>query len=387
MTRSETSEPVIVARQGGLLSRLKLGVFRSDLDGSLLYANDSFLALLGYASLEQAIAGFPLAPLFQTVDFGGPEVPESNPAELKLRDASGRELWVSAWACVSPDKPDVVEGFFADITKNRRMQSLRVEMDAAAGHAEKLESLGRLSAGLAHDFNNILTAITGYSELLLLSVDADSPARQDVMEILSAGARAAKLTRELLAFGRRQFFHNRILDLNAVVLSADPAEFCNSAGIEFKLTLEDRLRPIFADPIQIETIIANLVGNARDALPKGGLVELMTGNHDIRDEHPIQALQADFPGAREVIRPGCYVFLSVADNGVGMTPEILTRVFDPFFTTKHQSKCAGMGLSTVYGIVKQSGGHILVESAPGQGATFRVLLPAAHPEELRPGNP
>jgi two-component system cell cycle sensor histidine kinase/response regulator CckA len=376
MTR-EASDRVSEALQDGLLSRLKLAVFRSTVEGVLLSVNQAFLAIFGFASLEQAIAAEPLAPLIQRLDFTAADAAATNPVESKLRNAQGAEIWVSAWTALSPDEPGVVEGFFADITRCKRMETRRMEEDAAARQAEKLESLGRLSGGVAHDFNNLLTAITGYSELLLLSLGADSPVRQDVLEIRSAGMRAARLTGELLAFGRRQFFQNRIVDLNAVVLAVDSSAWCNSMGIEFKLKLEDPLRPILADPVHIETIISNLVCNARDALPTGGVVDIMTGNVDIGEERALQDPQVEFPGIRESIRPGRYVSLSVSDNGAGIAPEMLTRVFDPFFTTKHQSKSAGLGLSTVYGIVKQSEGHILVESAPGKGATFRVLLPAA----------
>ena len=378
MTRLQASDTGSAVLQDGLLSRLKLAVFRANLEGMLLYANESFLVVLGFGSLEQAIAAEPLVPLFRKIGSAAAiDAQAANPLESQMRNANGIEIWVSAWIALSQDQDGVVEGFFTDITRYKRMQFLRMEEDASAKQAEKLESLGRLSGGVAHDFNNLLTTITGYSELLLLSLDANSPVRQDVMEIRNAGTRAARLTRELLAFGRRQVFQNRIVDLNSVVLAVDPAAWCNSMGIEFKLMLEEPLRPILADPVHIETIISNLVCNARDALPTGGVVRLMTGNVDIGEERPLQELQEDFPGARESLRPGRYVSLCVADNGVGMGPEMLTRVFDPFFTTKHQSKSAGLGLSTVYGIVKQSEGHILVESAPGKGSTFRVLLPAA----------
>jgi two-component system, cell cycle sensor histidine kinase and response regulator CckA len=377
VTRPEVSDIGSALRQDGLLARLNLSMFRSTVDGVLLSANESFLTVLGYATIEEAIAAYPLLPLFQKIAFAAVDAAEANPVESKLRNSGGAEIWVSAWVALSPDEAGVVEGFFADVTRNKRMQLLQMEEDASARQMEKLESLGRLSGGVAHDFNNLLTTITGYSELLLLSLGANSPVRQDVLEIRSAGMRAARLTRELLAFGRRQVFQNRIVDLNSVVLAVDPAAWCNSMGIEFKFKLEDPLRPILADPVHIETIISNLVCNARDALPSGGEVNVMTGNVDIGEERALQELQEEFPGARESIRPGRYVSLSVSDNGVGMGPEMLTRVFDPFFTTKHQSKSAGLGLSTVYGIVKQSEGHILVESAPGKGATFRVLLPAA----------
>ena len=279
---------------------------------------------------------------------------------------------------VSVEDPNVIEGFFADITHRKRLQAIQSEQDAAVKQAEKLESLGRLCGGVAHDFNNLLTAITGYSELLLSTLGAESPARPDVLEINRAGIRATRLTRELLAFGRRQFFQNRILDLNGIVRTVDPAaRWCPTPGIEFRLNLEEPLHPILADPTHIETIIANLVGNARDALPSGGVVVLTTCNLDVCEERAILDPQGFFSGFREVIRPGRYVSLSVADNGLGMDSAMLSRVFDPFFTTKHASKCAGLGLSTVYGIVKQSEGHVLVESEPGKGTTFSVLLPAA----------
>lgn len=376
MTRADATGRDSEALEEGLLSRLKLAVFRSTLEGDVLSANQSFAVMLGYASIEQAIAAGPLIPLFRRVGSEA-DASRTEPIEGAIRNAHGSEIWISAWTALSPDEPGVVEGFFADITRSKRMQIVRMEKDAAARQAEKLDSLGRLCGGVAHEFNNLLTAITGYSELLLLSLGADSPVRQDVLEIRSAGIRATRLTSELLALGRRQFFQNRIVDLNSVVLAVDSSAWCNSMGIEFKLKLEDPLRPILADPVQMETIIANLVCNARDALPAGGVVEISTGNVDIGEERAIQDPQGDFTWIGESILPGRYVSLTVADNGAGIAPDMLTRVFDPFFTTKHQSKSAGLGLSTVYGIVKQSEGHIAVESVPGKGATFRVLLPAA----------
>ena len=382
MSLVETANGIPEVRLKGLLSRLNLGVFRSTPDGRLLYANEAFLGILGYTTLEDAIATGALIPLLNRIEPASRgslgDSRATDPLELDLQRASGEKIWVSAWMAVSVEDANIIEGFFADITNRKRLQAIQSEKEAAVKQAEKLESLGRLCGGVAHDFNNLLTAITGYSELLLSTLGAESPARPDVMEINRAGMRATRLTRELLAFGRRQFFQNRILDLNGIVRAVDPAAWwCPVNGIEFRMKLEEPLHPILADPIHIETIIANLVGNARDALPSGGVVVLTTSNLEVGEERAIQDPQGFFSGFREVVRPGRYVSFSVADNGAGMDPAMLSRVFDPFFTTKHASKGAGLGLSTVYGIVKQSEGHVLVESEPGKGTTFCVLLPAA----------
>jgi signal transduction histidine kinase len=219
--------------------------------------------------------------------------------------------------------------------------------------SQRMEVVGRLAGGVAHDFNNILTTISGYSELLLQQLPKDSPHREDLQEILAAAGRATRLTRQLLAFGRRQVLEVRVLDLNEVVRGVERM-LTRTIGedVRIELSLDPALRRIRADANQLEQVLMNLAVNARDAMPKGGVFRLTT-------------------------RPdGDNVELTASDTGVGMDAEVRVHLFEPFFTTKEKGKGTGLGLSTVYGIVRQSGGTISVESAPGVGATFRIRFPA-----------
>jgi signal transduction histidine kinase len=225
-------------------------------------------------------------------------------------------------------------------------------------HAQKLEAVGRLAGGVAHDFNNLLTAIDGYSDLALQQLAPDHPVRGDIDEVRRAARRASELTRQLLAFSRRQVLAPRVVDLNAVVLDAQRM-LCRLLGSDVSLTTAlAAARPLVrADPGQLEQVITNLVVNARDAMPDGGTVRIETAVAD---------------GT---------VRLSVEDDGIGMDERTTERIFDPFFTTKEQGKGTGLGLAMVHGIVTQSDGSITVESAPGRGARFEIALPATVPDE------
>jgi CheY-like chemotaxis protein len=234
-----------------------------------------------------------------------------------------------------------------DITERRRLEEqLR--------QAQKMEAVGRLAGGVAHDFNNILTAIQGQCELLLQLLEPKAPARRHGELILRAAARAASLTGQLLAFSRKQVLQPRVLDLNQII--ADLKAMLSTLigeSIEFVTELDPSLPRVKADPSQLEQVIVNLLVNARDAMPDGGRLTVRT------------------------INSGGQAQLEVRDTGVGMDAETLPRIFEPFFTTKKPRKGTGLGLSMAYGIVAQSGGTITAESAPGQGALFRVTLPPA----------
>jgi len=223
--------------------------------------------------------------------------------------------------------------------------------------SQKLEAMGRLAGGVAHDFNNVLTAITGYGDLLLARPRLPEDARSEVAEIKRAAQRAAALARQLLAFGRKQTLEPRVLALNEVVREIE-AMLTRLIGehIELRTTLADELGPVRVDPGQIEQVIVNLVLNARDAMPEGGTLTLATEN-----------VELDIPCVK----------LSVTDTGKGMDDQTAARIFEPFFTTKEAEKGTGLGLATVYGIVEQSGGHVDVWSRPGEGAVFTVVLPRA----------
>jgi PAS domain S-box-containing protein len=248
-----------------------------------------------------------------------------------------------------------------DITERKRLEEQLLQ-------AQKLDSIGQLAGGVAHDFNNLLTIISGYSELILGRCDPDDPVCEPVEQISRAAARAAALTRQLLAFGSRQASEQKDIVLNDVVSNVEKMlRRLIGEDVDLALSLEAENGIVRADPGQIEQVIVNLVINARDAMPGGGKLLIETSNLYI-DEESAQW--------RLAVTPGHYVMLAVSDNGVGMTGEVRSRIFEPFFTTKERGKGTGLGLSTVYGIVQQSRGSISVQSEPGQGTTFRLLFPA-----------
>jgi len=251
-----------------------------------------------------------------------------------------------------------------DITARKAMESQLLQ-------AQKLESIGRLAGGIAHDFNNMLFAIRGYSELLAEDLAADhldrAEAIRNVAAIGDAADRAAELTAQLLAFSRRQVVSPKILDLNTSIRSVEPmARRLIGETVELRLRLDPETGRIRADPGQLDQILLNLVVNARDAMPEGGLIAIETGN-TILDE-PYATEHFD-------VTPGRYVMLAVSDTGTGMEREVREHIFEPFFTTKEHGKGTGLGLATIYGIVRQAGGHIWLYSEPGHGSAFKLYFP------------
>ncbi|MBI2222307.1 MAG: response regulator [Acidobacteria bacterium] len=233
--------------------------------------------------------------------------------------------------------------------------------------AQKVESIGQLAGGVAHDFNNLLTAIQGYCELLASELGSDSRHQNDIAEIRHASERAAALTRQLLAFGRRQILEPRVLDLRDSLRGIEPMiRRLIGEDLDVVFHTSDEAARVKADPGQVEQVILNLALNARDAMPQGGSLLLEVTTADLDESYARRHVS---------VRPGRYVMLSVSDTGVGMHAETQARIFEPFFTTKPRGRGTGLGLSTVYGIVKQSGGNIWVYSEPGHGSTFKVYLP------------
>jgi signal transduction histidine kinase len=236
--------------------------------------------------------------------------------------------------------------------------------------AHKMEAIGQLAGGVAHDFNNVLTAILGYAELLSEQIGPDKPIGKDLRQIVSAAERASALTRQLLAFGRKQSIKPVVLSLNTVVTNLEPMlRRLITENVSIETTLDQQTYAVCADPTQLEQVLMNLVVNARDAMPAGGALRIQTRNavrsdlQNVRDEWPAHSSEL--------------AVLSVSDTGIGMPPEVVARIFEPFFTTKDRGRGTGLGLAAVNGIVAQLGGFVSVESAPGRGTRFDVFLPKA----------
>jgi two-component system cell cycle sensor histidine kinase/response regulator CckA len=245
--------------------------------------------------------------------------------------------------------------------------SSRIRLEEQLRQAQKMESVGMLAGGIAHDFNNLLTIISGYSHMLASSLSADERNRSAAEQIIKASDRAAALTKQLLSFSRRQVAHTKVLDLNLLVQGMVPM-LNRIIGEHIRLRISPglQLSPIHADPGQIEQIIMNLVVNARDAMPNGGNLWIETANADLDPQYMARHMEA---------RSGRYVMLAVTDSGIGMDATTREKIFEPFFTTKDESHGTGLGLSTVYGIAKRSGGAIDVYSEPGKGTAVKVYLP------------
>ena len=274
-----------------------------------------------------------------------------------------REVWLGTWLTPIPDDDGQVRAVLdvsRDITEQRRLQ-------AELSNAQKLEAIGRLAGGIAHDFNNNLTAILGFVEMVLLRADVPAGAARDLKEVQHAGERAAGLVRRLLAFGRRQVLQPANLSLNTLIDSLRPMLerlIGDAVVVDVKLAAEPW--PVSGDVTEFEQIVMNLALNARDAMPRGGTLTIETTN-----------LHGSAQNLRPAMKPGPYVQLTIRDTGTGMDARTKEHVFEPFFTTKPVGEGTGLGLSTVYGIVKQLNGSIWVDSEVGRGSAFHVYLPAA----------
>ena len=349
-----------------LVTNAPYGICRCDSAGQLLDANPALLAMLGYSSAKE-LAGKHLGGLYadtqqwfeladrlrSAASFNGLI------AEWLRKDGTATIVRVSGRTVSNGSKERTFELFAEDVTERRALeQQLR--------QSQKMEAVGRLAGGIAHDFNNLLMVISGYSEFLLDRLGPDQALRGPAQEIASAAVRATSLTRQLLAFSRKQMLTPKILDLNGVV-TENLKLLTRVIGEDIDLVMVPAagLGTLRADAGQIEQVIMNLAVNARDAMPSGGKLTIETSNVLLDEEsarlHPS-------------LRPGNYVMLAISDTGAGMDSETQSHIFEPFFTTKG-TKGTGLGLSTVYGIVKQSGGSVWVYSEPGKGTTFKIYFP------------
>jgi PAS domain S-box-containing protein len=283
--------------------------------------------------------------------------------EYRFRHADGHWLWICDTLTMvrgSDGTPLEIVAACQDVTAERHLEEqLR--------QAQKMEAVGQLAGGVAHDFNNLLTAIGGYSELLLMRLQPGDPARHEVEEIHRAGERAATLTRQLLAFSRRQMLQPRVLDLNGVVVGIEPMlRRLIGEHVQLATALDSGALSVKADKTQLDQVVLNLALNAKDAMPEGGRLTIRTRNVNERESTKLAGMG---------MAVGEYVLIEVEDTGVGMPADVLAKIFEPFFTTKDVGKGTGLGLSTVYGIVKQTGGYVLPESEVGKGTNFRIYLP------------
>jgi PAS domain S-box-containing protein len=295
--------------------------------------------------------------------------------DLPLETRDGRQIAVEFVSNVyAVGGTRVIQCNVRDITRRKRAEEALRRSEEQLQQASKLEAVGRLAGGVAHDFNNLLTVILGSSELLLDDLDANDPRRKYVEAITVASQRAAILTRQLLTFSRKQVSSPLVFDLNSIVRETGrmlPRVI--GEHIEIGIVLPVEQAPVRADPTQIQQILMNLATNARDAMPEGGKLTIEVASFEMKQGG----------GEPADLVPGHYVTLTVSDTGAGMPPEIQSRAFDPFFTTKDVGRGTGLGLSTVYGIVKESGGSILLNSEHGEGTTFSIYLPKAKEEIIK----
>jgi two-component system cell cycle sensor histidine kinase/response regulator CckA len=356
------------------LSSIADAVVATDREGRITFLNPVAETLTGWSRGEAR--GKPAAEILRLLDERNRE-PVANPVTRTLREQvmvaiddhtvlvsrSGTEVPIEHSASPVRDDAGELRGavlVFRDISKRRQLEQ-------QVSHSQKMDAVGRLAGGVAGDFNNVLTVITGYAELLRAEISSNSPMRRFVDEIIYAGERAAALTRHLLAFSRGPTAQPRVLDLNGVVKGLEPMlRRILGQNVELILLAASGLGRVKADPSHIEQVIVNLATNSRDAMPQGGKLVIETANVD---------LEAG-PASKNIgVNPGSYVMLAVSDTGIGMDHETRSRLFEPFFTTKAPGKGSGLGLSMVYGMIRQSDGQVTVYSEPGCGTIFEIYLP------------
>jgi two-component system cell cycle sensor histidine kinase/response regulator CckA len=345
------------------------GIYRATMTGQFLEVNPALQRILGYESAQELFKADLATQVFRhTADYQRmneflAESRELKDIEMEWKRPNGEPIVVRCSGHrvdVKDGGPGYFEVFAEDVTEKRTLErQLRM--------AQKMEAIGRLSGGIAHDFNNLLGVIIGYSGVLKKSLDKAQPNYEYATEIEKAGQRAASLTRQLLAFSRQQVLTPSVLSLNSLVSDMEKMlPRLLGEDINVSLSLDGKLGNVKADQSQIEQVIMNLAVNARDAMPSGGKLHIQTANVEVDT-----AYTRDHPGSKV----GSYVMLAIADTGTGMSAETIAHIFEPFFTTKGVGEGTGLGLATVYGVVKQSNGYIWVDSTPGKGSTFQIYLP------------
>ncbi len=355
-----------------LLSAVEQGgdaIFITDPDGAITYVNPAFERVYGFSKKEtlgktpQILRSGRYDEVFYERFWKTLLAGKTVRGEIVSRRRDGRLVTVEGSISPVLDAEGGRIGFVCvqnDVSEKKLLEEqLR--------QAQKMEAIGQLAGGVAHDFNNLLTTILGYSDLVLSRISEAHPIREDLEEIRRAGERAASLTRQLLAFSRRQVLEPKVLDLNVLVRDLQKMlRRLIGEDVDLVTALGEAIGPVRADPGQIEQVVLNLAVNARDAMPRGGILTIETADVELDESYALE---------HAPVQSGSYVMLAVADTGTGMSAETKSHMFEPFFTTKGKGKGTGLGLATVYGIVKQSGGYIWVYSELGRGTTFKIYLP------------
>jgi len=357
-----------------IIGSAPLAIWAVDLAGNITFWNPGAERMFGWSQAEVIGQPPPAVPAEQRDEYGSWlkrfRRGESLAAMERTRQRKdGSRIEVSIWTAPLRDAEGEVTGTIAidtDVTQRKLLEEQFRE-------SQKLEAVGRLAGGVAHDFNNLLTVIMGYVEMLIAETLDRPNLAEYAQEIQNAADRATSLTAQLLAFGRRGISQPKVFDLNQVVTqSMKMLRRIIGEDVEISTHLEPRLGKVHADPAHVDQIVMNLVVNARDAMPNGGTLTIDTAN---------ATLDENYAARHAGVKPGNYSLLAISDTGVGMTGEVRRRVFEPFFTTKEAGKGTGLGLSIVYGIVKQSGGEIMVYSEPGEGTCFKIYLPSTDAAE------
>lgn len=348
-------------------------IYSHDLEGNYTSMNRAGARIIGYSTEEALTMNFSQTVAPDCLEKAREMIAEklagingtAYDLEIVAKDGRHIPVEINSNLVLRDGVPVGVQGTARDVTE-------RKELEGQLRQSQKMEGIGRLAGGIAHDFNNLLTAINGYSELSMMQLEVEDPLFSNLQEIKKAGDRAASLTRQLLAFSRKQVLQPKVLDLNLVVSDLERMlTRLIGEDIELQAVLDPELGSIKVDPSQMEQIIMNLAVNARDAMPRGGKLTIETRNTVLDDEYARKHI---------AVIPGRFVMLAVSDSGTGIDPQLQSRIFEPFFTTKEVGKGTGLGLATVYGIVKQSGGNIWVYSEPGIGTTFKIYLPRTDEE-------
>ena len=356
-------------RYRSLVQTAVYGIYRSSLEGRFLDVNPALIGMLGYDSALEVLALDPQKDVFvdpgeysRLVDeFRRNGRMDGFEVRWKRKDGNAITVRISGRAVAGGDEPaDVLEAIAEDITERRVLED-------QFRQAQKMEAVGRLAGGIAHDFNNLLTVVSGYTEVMLDQLAPGNPLHAKAEAIQQASDRATTLTRQLLAFSRKQILELKVIDVNAIV--ADMERLLRpliGEDIELVTQLAASVGCTRADAGQLEQVIMNLVVNAKDAMPNGGKISIRTANVTLDESHRPE---------NTFIKNGAYIMIQVSDTGQGMDRETQARIFEPFFTTKEKGKGTGLGLSTVYGIIKQSGGYVFVQSELGRGTVFTIYFP------------